>query len=127
MGISKSVPIHLKRDNRWIPVDVADPLATQQLPAQLGNALITHLRIILPPPSPRLARVSENALSQTITPIKTEANRIRAGDVAFVAQPHRRVEAYWWLSFFFFSVFPHQGECRPTLSDEPRLEETHLT
>lgn len=75
-------------------MDVADPLATQQLPAQLGNALITHLRIILPPLSPRLARVSENALSQTIKPIKTETNRIKAGDAAFVVQPLQRVEAY---------------------------------
>lgn len=80
---------HSFGDNRWIAVDVADPLATQQLPAQLGNALITHPRIILPPLSPRLARVSENALSQTIKPIKTEANRIKAGDAAFVVQPRR--------------------------------------
>lgn len=74
-------------------MDVADPLTTQRLPAQLGNALIIHLRIILPPQSPRLARVSENALSQTIKPIKTEANRIKACDAAFVAQPRWRVEA----------------------------------
>lgn len=75
-------------------MDAVDPLATQRLPAQLGNTLITHLRIILPPPSPRLARVSENALSQTIKPIKTEANRIKACDAAFVAQRRQRVVAY---------------------------------
>lgn len=28
---------------------------------------------------------------------------------------------------FFFLFSPHQGECRPTLSGEPCVEETHLT